>query len=121
MISWDGIDRRRFVRVRVSFKAHVYDPERVTVLAYAEEISQRGVRLSIKKELKASSTVDLDIFLREEPIKCKGKVVWVKKVEGEYLEGGFIFDVGIELRDLSQKDKQIIKTFVLRKKKEQNL
>tara|TARA_B100000315_G_scaffold246892_1_gene274818 strand:+ start:437 stop:799 length:363 start_codon:yes stop_codon:yes gene_type:complete len=118
MMSWDGIDRRRFVRVKVSFKAHIYDEERTIISTYAEELSQKGIKVSIKKELKRKTLVDLEIYVRDEPIICRGKIVWVKKIEGSYLESGFIFDIGIELQELKEEDKKYIKSFILQKRKE---
>jgi hypothetical protein len=118
MSAWDGIERRRFVRVKLHFTASITDSQGVTISTYAEEISQKGVKVSIKRELKRSTDVELEIYLRREPLVCKGKVAWVRKIEGEYLEGGVVFDTGIELYDLSQEDKKLIKTIILQKKEE---
>jgi len=66
--------------------------------------------------LKRLSKVDLEIYLREEPIVCKGKIAWVRKIEGDYLEGGVVYDTGIELRDINQDDQRLIKQFIVQKK-----
>ncbi|MBN3040785.1 MAG: PilZ domain-containing protein [Candidatus Omnitrophica bacterium] len=121
MPAWDGIDRRRFVRVKVYFKTNVSEKEKFSISSFAEELSQSGIRISIKRELDVFSLVDLEIFLREEPIVCQGKVIWVKKVEGEHIEGGVIFDVGLKLRKISVEDRLLIKTFVAQKKKEKKI
>lgn len=118
-MPWDGIERRRFVRVKLHCKTSISDEQGAVISTYAEEISQKGIKVSIKRELKRSSMVDLEIYLREEPIVCKGKVVWVRKVEGDYLEGGVVYDTGIELREVSQDDKRLIKQFIIQKKEEE--
>src|SRR4030042_7006110 len=106
MIAWDGIERRRFVRVKVYFKTHIYDAEKASIITFAEEMSAKGMKVSIQRELKRSLVVDLEIYLREVPIACKGRVAWAKRVEGASLESGIVFDTGIEFRELSPEDQK---------------
>lgn len=119
MIAWDGIERRRFVRVKLHYKTNISDEQGLIISTYAEEISQRGMKVSIKRELKRSCKLALEIYLREEPIICKGKVVWAKKIESDCLECGVVYDTGIELYDLKDEDKRLIKQFIAQKKQEQ--
>ena len=116
MSAWDGIERRRFIRVKVHCQTNIADAEDNTISTYAEDLSQKGLKVSIKRELKRLSMVDLEIYLREEPIVCKGKIAWVRKIEGDYLEGGVVYDTGIELRDINQDDQRLIKQFIVQKK-----
>jgi PilZ domain len=116
MIAWDGIERRRFIRIKLHCTASITDSKGVTISTYAEEVSEKGVKVSIKRELKRLTKVSLEIYLREDPVICQGKVAWVRKIEGEYLEGGVVFDTGIELIGLKEEDKQLIKSLILQKK-----
>jgi len=118
MIAWDGIERRRFIRVKLHCKTSISDQEGLTISTYAEEISEKGLKVSIKQELKRSSLVDLEIYLRPQPIVCKGKIVWVRKIESDYLEGGVVYDIGIELRNLKEDDKKLIKQLIIQKKQQ---
>lgn len=116
MSAWDGIERRRFIRVKLRCQTNISETKDSAISTYAEDISQKGMKVSIKRELKLSSIVDLEIYLRQEPIICKGKIVWVRRIESDYLEGGLVYDVGIELREVKQEDKRLIKQFIAQKK-----
>jgi len=83
MSAWDGIERRRFIRVKLHCQTNIYGGPDIIISTYAEDISQKGLKVSIKRELKHSSLVDLEIYLRENPIICKGKIAWVRKIEGD--------------------------------------
>lgn len=109
---WDGIERRRFVRVKLSVKADISGKGQAMISTCAEDISEGGMKVTIGEELEKSSSVNLEIYLRQEPIKCKGKVVRVKKIESPYLKHGVVFDTGIEFQDLSQEDKTTIRSLV---------
>jgi len=117
---WDGIERRKFTRVRFSFPANIIADNKVMVSACAEDISEGGVRVITAEELGVSSIVDLEIYLGEKPIVCKGKVVRVKKIESKNLKYGIVFDTGIELKGLKEEDRLVIEDFVTTlKEKEQ--
>ena len=49
MVAWDGINHRRFVRVKVHFQTDIYHSGEDTIVAYAEDISKKGLKISIKK------------------------------------------------------------------------
>ena len=121
MSVWDGIEKRRFVRVRLHCTANIKDLDGLSISTYAEEISEKGVKVSIKRQLQRLTRLELEIYLRPEPLICKGKVVWVKKTEGDYLEGGVIFDTGIELYDLKEEDKKLLKKLVVQAREEDKL
>ena len=116
---WDSINRRRFVRIIFPFTTHIYPSQKEAITTYTENISIGGIKVTIKRELAVSSIVDLKVYLRKEPITCKGKIAWVKKRESEYLEeDNVFFDIGIEFQDIKEEDKIIIKDRIdeLRKK-----
>ncbi len=63
----------------------------------------------IQERLKASSEVDLEIYLKKpRPLACKGKVVWVKSRKSKVLEDKVFFDAGIEFQAIKPADRLLI-------------
>ncbi len=116
-MTWDGIDRRRFIRVEVFFPADINNAEKHKISTCVEELSEGGIKVALKEELKVSSVVDLEIYLREKPVVCKGKISWVKRVEADYLKDGVTFQTGIEIQDVKEEDKRTIKNIVVAMKR----
>ena len=108
-MSWDKIDRRRFLRIKFPFTMHLYPTGEPPISAYAEDISPGGIRVTVHQELKVSSLVDLEIYVKLRPVVCKGKVVWINKRESEFLEGEIFFDIGMELQGLEPEGAEAIK------------
>ena len=109
---WDGIERRKFLRVHFSFPANIIADNKVMVSACVEDISEEGLKIITSEELEISSIIDLEIYLGDRLIVCKGKVVRVKKVESTHLKHGVVFDTGIEMQNLKKEDKLAIKKLV---------
>ncbi len=108
-ISWDGINRRRFIRVKYPFTVHIYLPGESPISTYTEDISVGGVRVTIKQEIPEAALVDLELYLRIDPIICKGKVSWIKTRESKFLEDTIIHDVGVQFSKVKAGDKKDIK------------
>lgn len=108
-MSWDRIDRRRFIRIKFPFTIHIYSSGKPPISAYTENISEGGVKVTIHQQLKVSSVVDLEIYLKLRAIKCKGKIRWAIGRESDYLEGEYFYDTGMELQGLKPEDKEAIK------------
>ncbi len=108
-MSWDKINRRRFVRIKFPFTIHLYFPQESPIAAYTENISEGGLRVTIRRELKLSSVVDLEIYVKLRPVRCKGKIAWIKKWESNYLEGEVFYDIGLEFQGLTPGTKSAIK------------
>ena len=117
---WDGIERRRFVRVKLSVKTDIRHGDQSMIAACAEDISEGGIKVTIDQELNVSSIVDLEIYLQREPIKCKGKIVRVNKIESQYLKHGVAFDVGIKFEEMSEEDRITIKNLVANLRRQKN-
>lgn len=88
---------------------HLYPGGELPISAYTEDISAGGVKVTIHQELKVLSLINLEIYVKLRPIVCKGKVVWVKRRESEFLDGEIFFDIGIEFQDLSLEGKEAVK------------
>ena len=108
----DTIDKRRFLRVVFPFTIHIFMPNLLAISAYTEDISEGGVRVTIKEKIDAGSVIDLEIFVREEPLRAKGRVIWVKERASDLIEGELFFDIGIEFQDISQDDRNVIQQHV---------
>ncbi|NQT28633.1 MAG: PilZ domain-containing protein [Candidatus Omnitrophica bacterium] len=108
-MSFDKINRRRFLRIKFPFTLHLYPGGELPISAYTEDISAGGVKVTIHQELKVPSLINLEIYVKLRPIVCKGKVVWVKRRESEFLDGEIFFDIGIEFQDLSLEGKEAVK------------
>lgn len=104
----DFVDRRRFIRVEFPFTIHIYQPQKFAISAYTEDISEGGVKVTVKEQLAVGAMVDLELFVREEPIVCKGKIIWLQSRSSDYLEDEKFFDTGIEFHQLTRSDQEVI-------------
>ena len=92
----DGKEKRRYPRPEVHCKVFVYKDSSNIISSYTEDISEGGLRAVFDERLKLSSVVDMEIFLQDEPIKCKGKITWVKEVKDAKQPEAVFYDTGIE-------------------------
>ena len=106
-MEWDGINKRRFIRINFPYTIHLHWNSDVSVSAYTEDVSSGGIRVVVKKKLEVSTVLDLEIYLSQIPIVCKGKVIWIKDKENFMLEGTKFFDVGIALCDIDDEQRNI--------------
>ncbi|UCC96033.1 MAG: PilZ domain-containing protein [Candidatus Omnitrophota bacterium] len=105
-------ERRRFIRARYPCRIIVHAPQKHIISTHTENISAGGIRVLIQEELKVSSIVGLEIYLREQPIACQGRVVWVVEKKSDYQRDFIFFDTGIEFYEIKDEDKHAINTFV---------
>ncbi|MBN3040240.1 MAG: PilZ domain-containing protein [Candidatus Omnitrophica bacterium] len=105
----DSINRRRFIRIKFPFTIHLYIPEMMAISAYTEDISEGGVKVTIKEELKVSTETELEIYIQQEPINCRGKVIWVKQRDSKFVEDEVFFDTGIEFKNITDSEIESIK------------
>ncbi len=103
-------ERRRFKRADFPCKVYVLTAPLHVIECKTENIGAGGIRIIIDEELPLSSLVGLKLYLSQEPIESKGKIVWV--VERKGIEGKTGFDTGIEFHDISQSDQKTIDIFV---------
>jgi len=108
-MQWDGINRRRFIRLNYPFTIHIYLPGKPAISTYTEDISEGGVKVTIKEDISQVAAAKLEIYLRAEPVVCEGKVQWVKERVSRYLEGVKLYDTGIEFSQVNPADRKIIK------------
>jgi len=109
---WDGVNRRRFIRVQYPFTVHIYLPGEQALSTYTEDISFGGIKVTMKQAIPKATLVELELYLRTDPIICKGKVSWVKQRQSQFLEDTIIHDLGIEFSKVKAGDKKSIKKHV---------
>jgi len=102
----DSIERRKFIRAQFPCKITLQGGARV-LDTVTQNISAGGLRVIVNEEIKELTVVGLELALVEEPLQCKGRVVWALESRGTY-------DVGIEFYDISDKDRWFLDEFVKR-------
>lgn len=118
-MEWDGINKRRFLRIDFPYTIHLRCDSDISISAYTEDINLGGIRVVVKKKFEVSTVLNLEIYLGQIPIACKGKVIWVKDKENLILEGVRFFDTGIALCDIDNEQRDILNNCIedVKKKK----
>jgi len=112
-MGWNGREKRSFVRANFPCKIIIYTPEEEhTIVAHTENIGAGGVRVIIEECLDISSQVGLELFLGGAQIICKGRIVWVLERSGSNNVESNVWDTGIEFREISERDRKIVNSFV---------
>lgn len=118
MVSWDGMNRRKFPRVIYPCLVVVRTDhdQQDALLAHTENVGIGGLCVILRRELKLFSPVDIQLDLLDmgEHIKCKGKVVWVIRRKATESTKPMFYDVGIEFVDMPDSDHQRIENVLRR-------
>ncbi|MFH1504298.1 MAG: PilZ domain-containing protein [Candidatus Omnitrophota bacterium] len=110
-MNWNGIDRRRFVRVKLPCEIIITLPIEHIISSHTEDISAGGLRVLLEEKILSGSEVDLDIYgIKDAPLICRGRVAWV--FERKRTLAKRIFDTGIEFCAIQENDVQAIQEFV---------
>jgi len=113
IMSWNGKERRRFVRVKFPCEITVKGQNRHTLSSHTENISLGGIRAILGEKLPVASEVSIDIYgLKPEPLTCKGRIVWVFERRMTFSKRAFGFDTGIEFCGVKSEDEKVIKEFI---------
>lgn len=117
-------EKRKFPRGNFFCKITAIFGERLLVFnSYTENISEGGVKVFLEEKLNISTVVDMELSLAndEEPIKCKGELIWVQEIPPDQTEKESLFDTGIKFIEINEQDKkkisQLVKNLIT---KEQN-
>ncbi len=118
MSPWDGLNRRRFPRVKYPCQVIVRNEQqnKEVILAHTENIGVGGVCAILKKGLPmfALVEVELDLLDFEDHVKCQGKVVWSVRRKSSEENKPMFYDIGIEFMDISDQDRARVETTVER-------
>lgn len=112
---WEGIDKRRFPRIkhRCMIRVSGYGKEKVFD-TFTENIGAGGICVVLDREVDLFKNAKLELYLtdKDSPISCKGTIVWVIRrrlgSQGKAIE----YDVGIEFIDISDMDRKRISGLV---------
>lgn len=119
MVAWDGLNRRRFPRVKYPCLVVLRNETGSgggVILTHTENVGVGGVCVILKQNIKMFSevSVELDLLDLGDHIKAKAKVVWnVQRKNDEEHKPSF-YDVGLEFIDLSNKDKSRLENIIQR-------
>lgn len=114
---WDGINRRRFPRVRYPCYIRLAKKKaRQDFMTQIENISCGGIATVLEENLGLFEEVELKMDLKDSQplIECEGIVVWVVKRSHPENPKQATFDTGIEFSNLKQADRARIDAVVKR-------
>ncbi|MDP8211938.1 MAG: PilZ domain-containing protein [Candidatus Zapsychrus exili] len=118
MVNWDGLNRRRFPRVRYPCLIVIRSEEQDNnvILTHTENIGVGGVCIVLKEPLKMFSniTIELDLLDMESHIKCEGKIMWCVQRSGSADKKPLFYDMGIEYVGLDEKELKRLDSIVVR-------
>jgi c-di-GMP-binding flagellar brake protein YcgR len=111
-MAWEGQERRQFPRAVFPCKIVVSSPIRL-ITSHTENISEGGIRVMLEERLAPHSPVGIELFFEKaKPIKCKGKIAWVRERLNPLEREATMYDTGVRFVDISDKDREYIKTLV---------
>ena len=118
-MQWEsGKEKRRFIRTDFPYTVIIICQDKEPISTYTENISAVGIKVTTRDQLDHAALVSLEIYVDENPIKCRGKVVWCHSRESDCLEDTVVFDSGIEFCEILEKDKFFINQCVEKNLKE---
>ncbi|MBD3263617.1 MAG: hypothetical protein GF375_00765 [Candidatus Omnitrophica bacterium] len=111
-MGWKGVEKRRFVRAQFPCRIIIHTPSEHVVSSHTENIGAGGIRVIIQENLDISTIVDLDIYLGDEPIVCKARIVWTVEKKNPLSGESLMYDTGLEFYQIEDKDRELIKNLV---------
>ena len=123
MVSWEGINRRKFPRVNYPCLVVIREEgEKKTketgsaILTHTDNVGIGGVCIVLKQNLAMYSKVKLELDLLDlgNHIKCNGKVVWVVQRQSGASDKPSFYDTGIEFIDIKPEDQDRLAKVVRR-------
>ncbi|MFH1767624.1 MAG: PilZ domain-containing protein [Candidatus Omnitrophota bacterium] len=107
-MAWDRVNKRRFVRVEFPYTIHIITEKGKEISCYTEDISCGGAMVVIKERLEILSIIQLEVYIGQKTLACKGKVIWITETKNEFLPRINFFHVGIEFFDIKEEDRLVI-------------
>ena len=108
----EGSERRIFTRALFPCKILISSPVRM-LTSHTENVSEGGIRVILEEKVPVFTMVGIELFVdKNKPMKCKGKVAWIKEIINPIERQATMYDVGIKFVDLSDFDKVYIKKLV---------
>jgi c-di-GMP-binding flagellar brake protein YcgR len=113
---WDGVDRRRFVRVEypclITIRKGISTPQ--SILTHTEDISIGGVRVIIRKRLGLMAEVDLELDLMDtlSTIRSRAIISWIAETPSGRQDASLNYDTGIKFIDIEDEYRRRIQKIV---------
>ena len=120
MGRWDGLDRRKFPRVKypclVVIRHGEDESQKEVILTHTENLGVGGVCVVLKQNVKMFCPVyiELDLLDLGNHIKCNGKVVWNVRRKAEDGSKPLFYDIGIEFVDLDKRENSRLEDIVVK-------
>ena len=113
IMVWEGIDKRKFPRIRYRCLIRVSrnGQEEVTE-TFTENIGLGGISVVLKESFGLFEAVSLEIFIDGSVVKCDGTIVWVVKKHPMKEEEIVMYDTGIEFHNMDAEGKTNITRLV---------
>jgi len=108
----NNFEKRRFIRADFPCRIIVKTPKERVIMSHTENIGAGGVRVILGEELNISLVADLEIYLDNDPLKCKGRVVWIVGKINPVTGKSSMFDTGIEFYQISPENQEIVSNLV---------
>lgn len=106
MTKWEGMNRRRFPRVKFPCLVILENDleQKEPLLTHTENIGVGGVCLVINRDIPVFTDigVELDLLDLEDHVKCVGKVVWNVQRNPNTEQRPLFYDLGIEFQDIDE-------------------
>jgi PilZ domain len=108
----NGSERRTAVRVPFPCKIMISSPIRLLV-SHTENLSEGGLRVMLEEKLTPFTVVGIELYVdKGNPLKCKGKVAWVKDVFNPIAREVILHDTGIKFIEMNDFDKNYLKKII---------
>ncbi len=105
-------DRRRAPRIVFPCKIMISSPVRL-FSSHTENVSEGGIRVMLEEKLPPMTAVGIELFFeKERPLKCNGRVVWIKDIINPVEGRPVMFDTGIKFITVNEADKNYLKKLI---------
>lgn len=96
-MSWtNAAEKRKHVRGDVYSKIFAFLGKHKIIGSFTDNISEGGLRARFEEKIPIATEIKLELYLTEDPIICKARVVWVKKVTDKNTPSKEVFETGIQ-------------------------
>jgi len=108
----NGSERRTAARVPFPCKIMISSPVRLLV-SHTENLSEGGLRVMLEEKLSPFTVVGIELYVdKGKPIKCKGKIAWVKDILNPIAREATLHDTGIKFIEMDEFDKVYLKRII---------
>lgn len=75
-----------------------------TLSSHIDNLSKGGIKVILDEAIEPMTNVDIELFLKkDDPIICKGTIMWVKEERNPLEKNAIMFSTGIMFKNLEQK------------------